>query len=178
MTAVPDRLIRVGVVARPHGIRGELLVRLDVPGSRTLLDSKRLFLRAPTGVPELREFVSVRPIGQNVILRLPDVDDRTAAEGFAGYEVLLARDWLPATEEGEYYIADLVGLRVVGSDGVQLGRVKSVFDAGAAPVLEIAGEREWQVPLAEPFVKRVDIAAGELVVEPPEETEEVPGDGE
>jgi 16S rRNA processing protein RimM len=171
MADLPERLVRIGVIVRAHGIRGELSVRLDEPGSRTLLSQKQVWLRSAGGI-EPRAVVGARPGSSHLLLRLAGVEDRSAAEGLRGTELLVPRASLPPVEEGEYYVADLVGLRVVDAQGAELGRVESVFEAGAAPVLEIGGDREWQLPLAEPFIKRVDLAGGVLVVEPPEEVEE------
>lgn len=173
MTAIPERLVRIGAIAKAHGLRGEVAVRPDEPGSQTLLAQKQVYLRCPKGSPEVREIASVRSAGPVLLVRLAGVEDRTAAERLAGCEVLLPRTSLPPAAEGEFYASDLVGLKAVSVEGDALGRVREVFDAGAAPVLVIEGRLELQIPLAEPFVSRVDLDAGEIVVVPPEEAEEL-----
>ncbi len=171
MAEAPERLIRVGVVARAHGLRGELSVKTDVAGSRTLAGQPRLYLRDATGKLEDRTIRSTRPQGEQMLVVVDGVGDRDAAQALTGREVLLSRDSLPPVEEGEFYAADLIGLPVKTPAGQLLGKVAAVSDAGATPVLEVVGEREWQIPLVDLFVKRVDLAAGELVVEPPVQEE-------
>lgn len=168
------RWIRIGRVARAHGIRGEILVRADDPDSTSLLSQEQLHLRDAQGAIQPRRILGARVNRGEYRIRLEGVEDRNAAETLRGLEVLLTRDQLPETEEGEYYTADLLGLEVVGLDGQVLGKVERLLDTGGVPVLEVQGEREWQIPLVEQFVKRIDLEGGRMEVDPPivEESDE------
>jgi 16S rRNA processing protein RimM len=176
MVEAPERLIRVGVIAKAHGVRGELSVKTDVPGSRTLMMQTRLYLRDAQGRLESRQIRTARAAEKQMLLELEGVDDRDAAQALHGREVMLPRACLPPVEQGEYYAADLIGMAVKSPTGAPLGRVTRLNDAGGVPVLMIEGERELQVPLVDVFVKQVNVEAGEMIVEPPleEETEEAP----
>lgn len=165
---MPDRRILMGVVGRPHGVRGLVHVSsytadpADLAGYGPLLDDAgrawTLAWRA-SGVAELRDAAG-RP-----------VQDRGAAERLVNTKLWMDRDRLPPPEEGEFYLADLVGMAALDLAGAQIGRVAVVHDYGAGTSLEI--ERPGAAPLLVPFthacVPHVDPAAGTLVVAEPDE---------
>jgi 16S rRNA processing protein RimM len=114
-----------------------------------------------------------------VICRIDGVNDRNAAEALKGTRLHVAREMLPEPEEDdEFYHADLIGLAVELRDGTVLGKVRAVFDFGAGDMLELAGPggETRLLPFTRAAVPVVDIKAGRLIAEPPEETEVPPGD--
>jgi len=165
---MPDHRILMGVVGRPHGVRGLVHVNsytadpADLAGYGPLLDDAgrawTVVWRA-SGVAELRD-AEGRP-----------VQDRGAAERLVNTKLWMDRDRLPPPEEGEFYLADLVGMAALDLAGAQIGRVAVVHDYGAGTSLEI--ERPGAAPLLVPFthacVPHVDPAAGTLVVAEPDE---------
>ncbi|MGC4115417.1 MAG: ribosome maturation factor RimM [Myxococcales bacterium] len=171
MAGDSQRLVRVGKVTKAHGIRGEVLVRPDDPESTSLLSQKAAFLKAPDREVELIAISSVRTTHEAWLVRFEGCEDRTTAEAYAGREVLLSRESLPELEEGEFYAEDLLGLEVKSPAGEVLGKVVEVIDSGGVPVLEIQGQRRFQVPLADTFVHSIDVAAGVVQLVPPEEDE-------
>ncbi|HEY3446986.1 MAG TPA: ribosome maturation factor RimM [Myxococcales bacterium] len=173
MAGDSQRLARVGRVSKAHGIRGEVMVRPDDPESTTLLSQKAAFLKAPDREVELVPIESVRTAHEAWLVRFEGCDDRTTAEAYVGREVLLPRESLPQLDEGEFYAEDLVGLQVTSTSGEVLGKVVEVIDAGGVPVLEIQGQRRFQVPLADTFVKAIDLKAGVVQLDPPVEGDEV-----
>jgi 16S rRNA processing protein RimM len=108
-----------------------------------------------------------------VIARLSGVEDRNAAEALKGLRLYVGREQLPKPKRGEWYTADLIGLKVERTDGSAMGRVKSVPNYGAGDLIEV--EREGGASFFLPFTKRVvpevDIEGGRIVVDPPVETE-------
>ena len=109
----------------------------------------------------------VRATPKGVVARLAGIGDRNAAEALKGVELYIARDRLPASAEGEFYHADLIGLAAVDPEGKPIGRVVTVQNYGAGDLLEIrlagSGKTEF-VPFTEATVPEVDIAAGRVVV--------------
>jgi 16S rRNA processing protein RimM len=168
MAGVPESRILMGVIGRPHGVRGLAHVTSyaeDLTAYGPLTD--------PTG----RQFV-LRWRGEGVaeIAELADgaevkVADRTAAETLTNTRLYVDRSQLPEPEDDEFYLADLIGLAAVDGGGAELGIISAVHDYGAGASLEIA--RESGPPLLVPFtrasVPTVDLAARHVVVEPPEE---------
>ena len=172
---MPEQRILMGVVGRPHGVRG--LVRVHsytadpaaLSGYGPLLDDAgRAWTLAWSGNPP------GLTRGDGVAeLRGADgkpVADRTAAEALVNTRLYVERGRLPPPEQDEFYLADLVGLRALGADGAPLGRVGAVHDYGAGASLEI--ERDGPaliVPFTRACVPEVDTAAGQVVVVPPDE---------
>lgn len=94
------------------------------------------------------------------------IEDRDAAAELMGRDIAVTRDQLPPLAEGRYYWADLIGLRVINRDGVELGTVERMMDTGAHGVLVVAGDRERLIPLViGEIVDEVDLDAGRIVVD-------------
>lgn len=108
---------------------------------------------------------AMRPQGNGWVVKLTGVDDRGGAEELVGRYVGAPRGALPATEENEYYWADLVGLEVVNEKQETLGRVTELIESGAHAVMVVReGEgKEAQrrlLPFVGQVVKEVDVPAG------------------
>ena len=109
--------------------------------------------------------------GDVVVAALRGVGDRTAAEALRGLRLYVARAALPETEEDEFYHSDLLGLRADYADGTAAGTVRAIIPAGATEVLEIdpgPGTETLLVPFTKAAVPEIDLAAGRIVVVPPE----------
>jgi 16S rRNA processing protein RimM len=158
-------LVALGVVARPHGVRGELRVKCHNPESELLEAIATITLRRD-GRCETHEVLDVRAVPQAFLLRLSGITDRDAAEGVRGAEVCVPREALPPLPEGEYYHVDLIGLAVEASDGRGLGRVVGVIDYPAADCLEVEAEDGTrEVPMRAPYLVEVDVARAVVVVD-------------
>lgn len=104
--------------------------------------------------------------GKGIVARLADCQDRDQARRLLGAEVAIGRAQLPELESGEYYWTDLLGLRVVNKDGIELGRVDHLLETGGNDVLVLAGERERLIPfLPEDVVLGVDLETGVIRVD-------------
>jgi 16S rRNA processing protein RimM len=103
--------------------------------------------------------------GKGLIAKLEGVDDRDAAAALMGAEITIPRESLPPLPEGEYYWADLRGLRVLNTSGRLLGVVDHLIETGANDVLVVKGERETLIPLVFGIiVLEVNLAGGSLLV--------------
>jgi 16S rRNA processing protein RimM len=158
------RRILLGVVGRPHGVRGLVRVHAyaadpaDLARYGTLSDERgrQFTLRwRGEGIAELTEIVDGRKV---------PVADRTAAEKLTNLRLYVDRDRLPPPGEDEFYLADLIGLIAVTPEGRELGRVATVHDYGAGASLEIGA---LLVPFTRAAVPEVDLAAGRVTVVPP-----------
>jgi 16S rRNA processing protein RimM len=168
---MPASRIQIGVIGRAHGVRG--LVKVT---SHTA-DPFDLTAYGPLSDAEGRLY-AVRWKGDGIaeVARLIDgketrVADRTAAEKLTNTRLFIDRSVLPPAEDDEFYVTDLMGLRAVGVDGRDLGVVEIVHDYGAGASLEIpqAAGAPLIVPFTMACVPTVDIAAGKIVVVPPDE---------
>jgi 16S rRNA processing protein RimM len=166
---MPSRQILVGVFGRPHGVRGEIKLISYTAEPMAILSYAPLADRAGTRTFTL---LSLRPAGRELIARVKGVTDRDAAAALTRTELYVPRERLPDGErgEGEYFVADLVGMAAVSESGEPLGRVVAVPNYGAGDILEIApdaGGETLLLPFAEPYVGTVDLSARRLVVRPP-----------
>lgn len=149
---------------RPHGLRGELKVRLHWEGSTTLSEVQSVEIGA--GEAQRRFVVEwVRPGPQGVLLKLSGVDDRDAADALKGAPLSVPRSALPELEPGEYYLSDLIGAEVVGPDG-PVGKVVEVRSHPSVDCLAVRlpDGRVLEQPLAERWVEAVDVDAGRIVL--------------
>ncbi len=105
--------------------------------------------------------------GRGLVVRLAEVDDRTAAEALCGATVEVPREALPPPGERQFYRADLIGLAVSNLDGEALGVVQHFVDAPAGAVMVVRGEREHWIPAAPRHLRSVDLAAGRVIVDWP-----------
>jgi 16S rRNA processing protein RimM len=159
----------VGRIGRPHGVRGEVTVevRTDDPDLRFAPGS--VLLTDPAGRGPLT--VAGRRWHREVLLlALDGVGSREAAEELRNTELLVPVADLPALEDPEdFYDHQLVGLLARLTDGTELGPVVAVRHEGAdLLVVERAEGGEVLIPFVTAIVPTVDLAAGELVVDPPE----------
>jgi 16S rRNA processing protein RimM len=100
------------------------------------------------------------------VAALEGIDSRELAAQWINHEVAVRCEQLLPLNEGEYYWADLIGLRVVTKEGVELGQVERLLETGANDVLVVQGERERLIPfLTGLVVKQVDLAQGLLTVD-------------
>lgn len=164
-------MVRVGIVARPHGVRGAIAVTLDNPDSESLYGVEYVHLgEEPRRLDVVR---TARGRAGQVILELEGVDSIERAEELRGLEVFLEEEQLPPLEEDEYWHRDLLGLEAVDEEGRSLGRVTEIVDTAEVPVLVVGrGKREFFVPFLREYVPHVDLPEGRVVVRPPEEAVE------
>jgi 16S rRNA processing protein RimM len=120
------------------------------------------------------EIASLRPGKEFLVARLKGVTDRTAAEKLCNTDLYVSRERLPEPEPGEFYHADLIGLRAEDTAGKTIGTVVAVHNFGGGDILEIAPEAGGETlmhPFSTAAVPSVEIAAGRIVVVLPEEAE-------
>lgn len=163
-----DDMVLVGVVARTHGNRGEVIVNSTTDFAEERFKAgATLFTRRAQETPASLTLTSVRFHQGRPILGLAGVDSIGAAEGFAGAELRIPASEQVPLGEGLYYHSDLVGCEVATADGVPIGRVVKVEGEMAASRLVVRGPRsEVLIPLAEEICQ-VDIAGRRIVVTPP-----------
>jgi 16S rRNA processing protein RimM len=169
-------LLELGYVARAHSLSGEVAVRTFDPGSETLDSVERVLVRLRSGEERVLKVEGVRPTPKENLVSFEGVDSREDAEALVGSTVLVYREDLEPPGEGEYFLGDLMGLAAVDEAGNPLGKVAEIWETGEVPNLVIRGGKggELIVPFADEFVPTVDMAAGRLVIRPPEYLEATP----
>lgn len=164
-----DRLILMGVIGKPHGVRGAVHVHAYTAEPDTLADlplcderGRRIEL-VWTGEGTAR--VTIHDDGHPVA-----VADRDAATRLTNLGLYARRADLPPPEdEDEFYFADLIGLEAVAPDGATLGTIAVVHDFGAGASIELSDGS--LLPFTRAVVPEIDISARRAVVVKPTEVE-------
>lgn len=132
----PPRYLVLGQILRPHGVRGELRMRLhtDYPERITKLKTVYLSPRENDANPKPYSIAGMRMNKAYGLLRLKEIPDRNAAERFRGLYVLVSYDEAVPLADDEFYLYQLIGLRVETEDGFVLGTIKDYLETGANDV--------------------------------------------
>ena len=168
--SVADEQLVVGRIIRPHGVRGEVVVGIhtDSPDERFVVGS--VLGTDPTSVGPLRISEVRSHLGRLLVL-FDGYADRDVAEALRGVYLTVDRASVPPPEDpDEFHDHQLVGLAAVTPAGEALGRVVRVDHAPASDLLVLARPdgRESLVPFVKAIVPEVDVAAGRVVLTPPE----------
>jgi 16S rRNA processing protein RimM len=160
-----ERYVIVGRIVGVFGVRGWVKVHSYTSPSDNLLGYHPWFI-IESGLFHERELQAGQSHGKGLVALLSGCIDPTSARCLVGREVAVPREILPLPEEGEYYWADLIDLRVVTLQGVELGKVKHLIETGANDVFVVHGERERLIPyLPGTVVCEVDLVHGQMVVD-------------
>lgn len=160
------QLLVVGKIVGLFGVKGWLKIHSFTEPRENILHYSPWLLRKDTQLKQIT-VVDGSLHGKGIIACLTGVEDRDAAAGLQGYEILIAADLLPKTAPGEYYWRDLIGLQVETEQGVVLGVVDYLLETGANDVLIVKqNERERLIPFLQgQFVKSIDLQTGKILVD-------------
>ena len=159
----------VGVIARPHGIRGQVIVNpaTDFPEARFAAGST-LFVIKEGRIQPVTVTTSRMHQGRPVI-GLEGVSDMDAARELAGLEFRIPVESLAALPEGSYYHHDLIGCVVETPDGTTIGMVSSVEgDMGNTRLVVQRDSGELLIPLASDICTAIEPSAKRIVIAPPD----------
>ena len=144
-SALPADAVELGRVGEAWGIKGWVRIQPHSADTEALFASKDWYLQPPEprfargfsafSGPVAVRVAEIKVHADGVVARLEGMDDRNAAEALKGVRISLPRSAFPATPEGEYYWVDLIGLRVVNREGVDLGVVRDLMPTGPTSVL-------------------------------------------
>lgn len=171
MTQNAQRIL-LGRIVGAHGIRGDVVIDSYAGEARDIAAYGPL--ESEDGARHF-DISVVRVTPKGVIARVAGVADRNGAEALKGTALFARRELLPQAAEGEYYYADLAGLRAENEAGERIGAVVAVQNYGAGDLLEVRldGQAITElIPFTDAFVPLVDIAAGRVVVVMPASTPE------
>jgi 16S rRNA processing protein RimM len=159
---LPDYL-EIGVVLRPHGVRGEMVVEANSgllpglsPGTEVLIgrDRKKMIVER------------IRPHRGRLLLMVQSIHDRNQAEELRNARLYLRADQVEPLPEGEYYYWQILGLEVQDESGDKIGIVNHIIETGANDVyvLEAEDGSEILIPAIEDVVLNVDLEQERMIV--------------
>ena len=158
-------LVIIGRVVGTYGVRGWLKVLSSMEPPEAILDYPAWQMRRGSEWKS-QALTEGRRYGKGILAHLAACDDRDVARGWVGAEIAVSRGELPDPGENRFYWADLEGLRVRTTGGVELGIVDHLLETGANDVLVVKGERERLIPyIRGKVVADVDLEQGVILVD-------------
>lgn len=165
---IQERIV-LGEIMGPHGLDGEVRVRIASDDPEPILDAEAVWLGRDATDPEARR-VRVKGCGLGrkgeVRVRFDGISNREAVSRLVGLVVTAPSSQLPTLPEGDYYWYQLIGCRVESESGEQVGTVREIWETGAHDVLMVEDEEGVRrlIPTAAALMKSVDLQSRRIVV--------------
>lgn len=160
-----EDLLQVGIITSTHGVRGEVKVYPTTDDPRRFRRLKEVVL--DTGKEKLNlEIEGVKFFKQYVIVKFKGLDNINDIEKYRQKSLYVTRKNAVRLQKDEYFIADLIGLKVQDEDGKVLGTVKDVIETGANDVYEVemADGKSLLLPAIKQCILNVDVENGTMQV--------------
>ncbi|HUN05486.1 MAG TPA: ribosome maturation factor RimM [Aggregatilineales bacterium] len=173
MTDTPSpAYLLIGEILRPHGVVGELKMRVLTAYPERLRELKTVFLAddPESGTPDSYTLDHVRFHHDYALIKLKEIPDRTAAERFRELFVLVAINDAIPLDEGEHYLFQLIGMTVETEAGESLGTLADVMETGANDVYVVESKEygEVLIPATEHTILNTDTETRRITVRLPE----------
>lgn len=150
--------VEAGRIVNTHGVGGEVKIEVWLDSPEYFRSFKRLYLKGKE-----KKILSARVHKNFVIARLDGVEDLNAAMALKGktVEILRADAHL---KEGEFFVQDILGFRVVDERGTEIGRLVDAEETPASMIYVVKGEKEHLIPAVREFILGIDAQREEIRV--------------
>ena len=162
--------IVIGKIVAPHGVRGDIRILPLTEKPEQFLDLEYLLLHDGRKLTVKHARFHKRM----VLITTEEIKSMNEAELLRDQEVLIKAEDLPELEEGQFYVADLIGLPVFDEEGKQIGTFKDSLSTGSNDVyvITVPGEKDILLPALKIYVKEINLAEKRIVVTLPEWVDE------
>jgi|TARA_B110000467_G_scaffold137432_1_gene135524 16S rRNA processing protein RimM len=162
---IPVDLVPLGKIVKPHGILGELKIRLFNSESKTLKVGQSVWVGFGGEDYESYIIEKLSLQSEKSRLKLKNINDRNSAELFRNFTLSVCRDQFPETIDEEFYLVDLIGFNVVDQTGKMVGEVSDIMENPASDILIISYEdKEHLIPLVDDFVTLFDFEKKQVTI--------------
>lgn len=161
----------VGAISGAFGVHGEVRLKSFCAQPEAIAAYAPLWTGDGSRSFSLR---IIRALNGGFAARLSGVETKEAADALRGTSLFADRGRMPSLPDDEFYHADLIGLEVIDTGGAALGTVRAIHNHGAGDIIEVHApgrKATLLLPFTRAVVPTVDLAAGRIVVDPPEEIE-------
>jgi len=166
--ALPD-FIAVGIVRKPHGVRGEVSVSVLSDVGERFAAGSDVDIVLPDGRRRSARISTVRGRKGEAIVRFTGLETRDQAEELRSALLEIDRSRVPQAPPGAFYFFELVGCECVDRRAGELGPVVRVLDDGGGLLLEIeGGSKRLLVPFVEAYLQNVDVVERRIEMNLPE----------
>ena len=172
MSGSETEFLAVGTIQKPHGIRGELSVRVETDRPDAVFTPGRvLLLGDAAGRPDGGSLTveRARPFKSGFLVRAAGITSLTPeVEAMRGRSLLIPASEAAPLGEGEVFFHHLVGMRVLAGEE-EVGRVRDVYETPSGHMLAVErrGKRELMLPFVAEMIRRMDVEGRELEIDPP-----------
>lgn len=158
-------MFRVGVIASTHGVRGEVKVYPTTDDNNRFKKLKQVLLDTGKEQKSLT-LEQVRFFKNMVIIKFKEFNDINEVEKYKGMDLLVTRENAVKLKKDEYFIADLIGLKVMTDEGEELGLLEDVMLTGANDVYIVKGkdDKEILLPVIKECVLDISLEKQEILV--------------
>lgn len=165
-----DKEIVIGKIVAPHGVRGDIRILPSTEKPEQFLELDYLMLKDGRKL----HIQSARFHKRMVLVSTKEITTMNEAELLRDQDVLIKAEDLPELEEGQFYVADLIGIPVYDENGKQIGTFKDALSTGSNDVYVIAvpGSKDILLPALKVYVKEINITEKRIVVALPEWVDE------
>ena len=164
----PTSRVVLGRILAPFGVKGWVKVEgySDDSGRLGQFAEWQVGSTNESAVWRRVKVAEFRAHGAHSVARFEGCSDRDEALEYKGFAVAVDRSELPPAAAGEFYLVDLLGLKVINLEGEVLGHVAEVFSNGAHEILRVGSDgKEWLIPLVPDFVRSADVEAAQVLVD-------------
>ena len=160
-----EDFLKVGVITTTHGVRGEVKVYPTTDEPERFLELDHVLLDTGKEFRDL-EIKNVRFFKNLVILKFKGIDNINDIEKYKGHDLWIPREEGQELDEDEYYIADLLGLRVILDDGTEFGTLKNVMETSANDVyiIDTNAHGEVLVPAIRECIQDIDLEKNTMTI--------------
>lgn len=173
-----EKLIKMGFVAHAHGLKGEAELRLLNTDDSVLEEGMKIWIYPSTEKSKVsplgEEWIIKRlRFGNKAICELVGIKDRTHLETLMPFEIYMDRALFPEADDGEVYLVDLINIKVVGTEGDELGKLESFSDNGQQYLFDIrlVDGSLITLPYVDAFFPEINTEEGYMTMIMPEYTE-------
>ncbi|MDO4438490.1 MAG: ribosome maturation factor RimM [Eubacteriales bacterium] len=160
-----NKELRVGVIVKTHGIRGEVKVYPTTDSPMRFNEITDIKLKLGKKVKQLK-IEDVHYFKNLAILKFEGLDRIEDVEAYKGAELYVSREDATELSEDEYYIADLIDIEVYSDEGKYIGRLKDVLETGANDVYIVSREddKDLLLPAIHDCIKEINIEENKMTV--------------
>jgi 16S rRNA processing protein RimM len=165
-------LREMGRIVQPHGIGGELKIAPETDDPSRFHSLKTIYVGSSEESTVSFDILSVRlqpsKYGITVVVRLAGINSRDEVEKLKKLKVFALEADLPELEDGEYFISDLINLRVCLPDKSEIGVVIDVIEGSVQNLLVVSrdGQPNALIPMVEEFIVEIDFDANLITIDP------------
>lgn len=162
--------VAVGVIRKPHGVRGEASVEPWTDSLDRFSELKDVTLVSPDESQTRSATIdSSRPHGERALVKFAGIDSPEALRELQRWTIEIEEHQARTPAEGEYFLHDLPGLTLVDPDGRERGIVVGIEEGGGGLLLTVERDgRRYDVPFAADIVTSIDLGTRRATVHLPE----------